>query len=188
MSDDSHQRQPDTPLCVDLDGTLIRGDSLRRAIVELVCRRPWRLFGPALALLLGGRTAFKESLGNVHVPDPAAMPWRTTVLEYLRAQAAAGRRLILATAAPARFAESVARHLGCFESVLSSNPSQNIKGRKKVEAIRAHIGPGPFDYAGDSWTDLPVFAAARQGIVVSRDESLIQRVGTLTRIEKVFRE
>jgi phosphoserine phosphatase len=146
------------------------------------------LVSPSLALLQGGRTAFKDALGHAHVPDPSTLSWRTAVLTYLLGQADAGRRLILATAAPSRFAECVAGHLGCFETVLSSNPHRNIKGERKVEAIRAHIGPIPFDYAGDSWTDLPVFAAARQGIVVSREEAFIRRVGELTRIEKIFRE
>lgn len=179
---------PGIPLCVDLDGTLIVGDSLRQAVFHLVVRRPWALLPPAWALLTGGRTAFKESLGTGYLPEPARMLWRHTVLAYLSEQAGLGRRLVLATAAPRRFAEAVARHLDLFESVISSDARNNIKGTWKVEAIRRHLGEGPFDYAGDSWTDLPVFAAARQGIVVSRDARLIERARTLTRIEKVFPE
>ncbi len=176
------------PLCVDLDGTLIVGDSLRQAVLQLILRRPWLLLPPAAALLTGGRTAFKESLGAGYLPEPARMPWRQTVLAYLSEQAGLGRRLVLATAAPRRFAEAVARHLGLFESVISSDARNNIKGTRKVEAIRTHLGDGPFDYAGDSWTDLPVFAAARQGIVVSRDARLIEKARSLTRIERVFPE
>ena len=179
---------PPTPLCVDLDGTLIIGDSLRQALVKLLRSRPWCLLPPAVALATGGRTAFKESLGRHYTPDPGTMPWRRSVLAYLTNQAALGRRLVLATAAPRLFAETVARHLGLFESVIASDARHNLKGVQKVEAIRRRLGDGPFDYAGDSWTDLPVFAAARQGIIVTRDRRLIQQVGTLTRIEIIFTE
>lgn len=179
---------PRIPLCVDLDGTLIVGDSLRQAVFEQLVRRPWALLPPMAALVTGGRTAFKESLGASYLPEPARMPWRRTVLAYLAEQAALGRRLVLATAAPRRFAEAVARHLGLFESVISSDARKNIKGTRKVEAIRNCLGDGPFDYAGDSWTDLPVFAAARQSIIVTRDTRLVEKARVLTRIEMIFSE
>lgn len=176
------------PLCVDLDGTIIVGDSLRRAFLEQLLKQPFSLSQPLATLLTSGRAAFKESMGELYSLEPHSMPWRNNVLAYLHGQALNGRRLILTTAAPNRFANVVANYLGLFESVISSDARNNIKGMRKVNAIRSHLGNGPFDYAGDSWTDLPVFAASRQVIIVSRDILLIQKAHTLTRIEKIFYE
>jgi phosphoserine phosphatase len=138
--------------------------------------------------LLKGRAAFKDAVARRYHLDPNMLPWRFGVLEFLRTQHVSGRRLVLATAAHRVIGDSVAAYLGFFDAVIASDAKHNLKGENKVKAIRAFTAGGEFDYAGDSWADMPVFAAARRCIVVTRDARLLARVRALGRIETIFDE
>jgi phosphoserine phosphatase len=172
---------------VDLDGTLLAGDTLKLSVVGLLSREPWAMLRP-VAALLQGRAAFKAEVARRHLLDPATLPWRAAVLSFLGDQRSAGRRLVLATAAHRVIAESVAAYLKLFDAVIASDATNNLKGDLKVRAIRVFTAGGEFDYAGDSWADVPVFAAARRCIVVTRDPRLLARVRAVSWIETVFSE
>lgn len=152
------------PLYVDMDGTLLRTDLLKECLAREVVGRPWAL--PRLALVaLGGRPRLKADLAARQPVAVDRLPYHTAVIERLRAEQAAGRRLVLATAGDRRHAEAVAAHLGCFSEVLASEGNTNLKGRNKLAAIQAHA-QGPFAYAGDATADLPIWAAAAEAWVV----------------------
>lgn len=173
------------PLCVDLDGTLIDGDTLIITARALLARAPWH----ALLLpiwLLRGRAALKGEIAARAPFDAAALPWRGDVVAFLRDQRTEGRRLILATAADRRLAVRVAEHLGIFDSVIATEGMHNAKGAGKVLAIRAALGDTPFDYIGDSIADLPVLAAARVGYLVRPSLRLEREARQLAHIERIF--
>src|ERR1700722_12622234 len=99
------------PLYVDLDGTLIATDALWESLLLLVKQRP--LDAARLPLwALRGKAYFKDQIALRVIPDPARLPYRPRMLEFLREQKQAGRRLVLATASHERIAHSVADHLG----------------------------------------------------------------------------
>jgi 4-hydroxybenzoate polyprenyltransferase len=166
------------PLFVDLDGTLIRSDTLWESFAIALRARPWRTVLGFLAIARG-KAAFKEYLSRLGPIDPAALPYREGFVEWLREEKAGGRRIVLATAADRKVAESVAEHLGVFDGVLASDGSRNLKGPAKLEAIQAASDGGPFDYAGNDESDLPIFARSRQAVVVGAPESVIRRANRL---------
>ena len=173
------------PLIVDLDGTLIDGDTLHLSLWALARRRPWAL--PALPVLaLTGRAQFKRFVSDRVTLDAATLPYRLDVLDFVRAEHRAARRVVLATAADQAIADAVAAHLGVFESVIASNGTHNAKGVGKLESIRAHLGDTEFDYMGDSMADVPVFRAARRAYLVCPDVALSEAVRTGCRVEAVF--
>ena len=86
------------PLCVDLDGTLIRTDVLWESLLNLVKRRPWELLRVPF-WWARGRANLKQQLAVRVALDVTALPYHLPFLEFLRAEHAAGRTLILATAA-----------------------------------------------------------------------------------------
>jgi len=173
------------PLVVDLDGTLIDGDTLHLSLRVLARQRPWSL--PALPVLaLTGRAQFKRFVSDRVTLDAATLPYRPDVLEFVRGEHQAARRIVLATAADRPIADAVAAHLGVFESVIASNGTHNAKGVGKLESIRAHLGNAEFDYIGDSIADVPVFRAARRAYLVCPGPALFQAVGTGCRVEAVF--
>ena len=173
------------PLIVDLDGTLIDGDTLHLSLAALARRRPWVV--PLLPFVVaGGRARFKEFVSGYVDLDPASLPYRMEVLDFVRAERGSRRPVILATAAHRRIAEAVAGHLALFDAVIATTAGHNAKGAGKLDAIRAHLGSAEFDYVGDSLADVPVFRAARRSYLVCPDAALQSAVRTGCRVEHVF--
>lgn len=173
------------PLFVDLDGTLIRSDTLWESFAIALRARPWRTaFG--LVALARGRAALKARLGRLGPIDPTVLPYREGFVEWLREEKASGRQIVLATAADRTVAESVAQHLGVFDSILASDGQRNLKGREKLAAIEHASGGQPFDYAGNDESDLPIFERSRQAVVVAAPEAVIRHAGQLDHADTRF--
>jgi phosphoserine phosphatase len=173
------------PLCVDLDGTLIRGDTTWLSIFLLATRKPWLLPGAPIALLRG-RAALKEFLSEHVLPEPERLHWRSSVVEFVRGERRRGRRVILCTAAHRRIADAAAHHLGLFDDVLATEVGHNLKSAAKLDGIRKFIGAKEFDYIGDARADLPVFAAARCAYLVAPTASLLADTRAIAHVEAVF--
>ena len=108
------------PLCVDLDGTLLKTDLLHETLLLLLKAEPWR--APLLPLwLAGGKAAFKRRVAGRVALDAAALPYREDFVAWLRAQKEVGRRLVLATASDGELARAVAGHVGLFDEVVASD-------------------------------------------------------------------
>lgn len=172
-------------LAVDLDGTLVRTDLLRRSAMLLVKKRPWSLlyFG---IWLMRGRAHLKHQIAQRVDLDIAALPYRQDVVAFLAEQRQRGRRLILATASNQKYADQIAAHLGVFSGVIASDHSHNCKGVAKANALIAICPDGVFDYLGDSRADLPVWARARRALVVEPSRRLLITVARCTEVDRVF--
>lgn len=149
----------DTPLYVDLDGTLIRTDAAQELLIESL-KTPSRWTGILRAARQDGRSGIKHALWDEAGFRPELLPYNDDVLSYLRQAREQGRRVILATAADRRVAEAVSAHLALFDGILASEPGNNLKGAAKLEVIRADAGGEPFEYLGDSRADIPIWEAA----------------------------
>jgi phosphoserine phosphatase len=153
------------PLCVDLDGTVIATDLLWEGLFTLIRSRPLDLLRLP-AWLLEGKAAFKRKIAERANVEAATLPYRPEVVEFLKREHEAGRRLVLATAADAKAARAVAEHLGLFDEVLASDGALNRKGPAKLSLLTERFGATGFDYIGDSRADLPLWEAAGQAVVV----------------------
>src|SRR5512132_4279905 len=99
------------PLIVDLDGTLIDGDTLHLSLARLVRERPWLV--PLLPFVtLSGRAQFKRFVSDRVTLPAGSLPYRADVLAFVRRERASARPVLLATAADRRIADVVAAHLG----------------------------------------------------------------------------
>lgn len=180
---------PDTtPLFVDLDGTLVTGDTLWEGLAALAKTSPPRFMMSVLALSRG-RAALKSSVADRVTLGASDLRFNDHVLSFVRAQATK-RRVILATAADRRIAEAVAADLGCFVGVIATSDGKNMKGEAKRFAIEAYLkendlGPA-FDYIGDSQADRSVWTAARHAYVVGETDEAAQQIAGDIAIEKVF--
>jgi phosphoserine phosphatase len=173
------------PLCVDLDGTLIEGDTLHLSLRHLARTAPWKLLALPF-VLLRGRPAFKAWVARQYIPDPAGLVWRTEVVEFLKSERGRGRRIILATAAHRAVADVVVAHLGLFDGVVATESGANVKGKLKAVHIRKSLSCNDFDYIGDSPADLPIFQVARVSYLVAPSPSLSQAAKAVGRIAKEF--
>jgi beta-phosphoglucomutase-like phosphatase (HAD superfamily) len=106
------------PLFVDLDGTLISTDLFWESIVLALKRNILLLFLMPI-WLLGGKANLKLKLASLVDIDAATLPYRTEFVDHLKAEKAKGRRLVLATGSPEKFAQAVADHLGIFDQVMA---------------------------------------------------------------------
>ena len=181
----TEEGRSEPPLCVDLDGTLIEGDTLRISLRYLARTAPWTLLAVPF-LLLRGRPALKAWVARQHIPIPSDLIWRTEVLQFLREERARGRRIVLATAAHKSVADAVCAHLGLFDGVVATETGANVKGRQKTAQIRKSLSCNDFDYIGDSSADIPIFEAARIGYLVAPSASLSAAAKAVGRIAREF--
>lgn len=175
----------DVPLCVDLDGTLVATDMMFESLAYRLKRRPWQL--AVLPLWLPrGLAYFKRRLAQDMVVDAARLPYTAPLVDYLVAERGHGRRLLLVTASDALLAEQIAAHLGLFSEVLASDGKTNLTGRAKAARLVAEFGVKGYDYAGDAWRDLPVWASARGAILVNAGPRLRRAVEKLCPVARSF--
>lgn len=153
------------PLCVDLDHTLVRCDLLHEGMLQVAKARPLRMFA-MVATLTRGRLALKDYIARHAAFDPAALPYRTDLVDHIARERAAGRPIHLVTASPQPWAEAVAQHLGLFDAVQASG-SVNLKGADKA-ALLAGLHPDGYDYVGDARVDRPVWRQARHALRAGR--------------------
>jgi 4-hydroxybenzoate polyprenyltransferase/phosphoserine phosphatase len=158
------------PLVVDLDGTLLRVDTLYELFVLGLFTRPVQTL-LSLFALKNGIAAFKRRLSGIAQLDVGSLPVREELLAYLKQEAAAGREIHLATAAEQAVAAAVAERFSIFRSVQGTDHDVNLKGPRKAERLKG-LFPGGFVYAGDSRADLPVWQSASAAIIVSANPKL----------------
>jgi len=159
------------PLCVDLDGTLIRTDMLHENVLGLAKVSPVSLLS-LVGWLARGKAHLKHQVAERVTVDPAGLPYNEQVLDLIREARAAGRPVVLATASPLSVAQAIADHLGLFDDVIATDPTTNLAAGNKAEALVARYGRQGFDYAGNHRHDLPIFAVSRNAHLVSSSGGL----------------
>jgi 4-hydroxybenzoate polyprenyltransferase/phosphoserine phosphatase len=152
------------PLCVDLDGTLIKSDSLFDGVCQFVRLNPLRFWQLAL-WLAKGRARLKAEVARRAPLDASRLPYNTKLLNYLQAEQRQGRQLYLTSGADGSLAERVAAYLGIFSAVLASDGVTNLTSRKKLALLKARFGE--FDYIGNSRADLPLLAQAQEAMLAN---------------------
>jgi 4-hydroxybenzoate polyprenyltransferase len=169
-AEDRHSSDVGVPLCVDLDGTLVKSDTLVDSVFALARQDPLALLSIP-AWLLRGRAAFKMHIGRAVKLDVTTLPYNRPLLKFLFEQYAAGRPIYLATAADRELAERVTEHLGIFTGVLASDGACNLAGENKYNAFRERFGDG-FAYVGNAAPDLPALTRCAEPMVANPTGSL----------------
>jgi 4-hydroxybenzoate polyprenyltransferase/phosphoserine phosphatase len=173
--DEAIEMVEDVPLVVDMDGTLIKVDSLHEAFVQALARTPLYTMR-ALLTLKRGPAAFKAAIADCVLPDPETVPVNEEVLELIKQAKIEGRRVYLATAADRRFAKAISDAIGLFDGIFASGDGINLKGKAKADQLANRFGVRGFDYIGNDATDIPVWRVARAALVVGTSRNLAKRV------------
>ena len=173
------------PLAVDLDGTLVLTDTLHESALRAVREHPLASLQMPL-WLMQGKAHLKQKLAGLTAFDPASLPYNQALLQWLKAEHAHGRKLVLCTAADRSIATAVADHLGIFDEVMASDGSTNLSSHRKADALEARFGAGGFDYAGNARPDLEVWQRARHAIVVNAGASVERAARKQSEVERVF--
>ncbi|RRA50063.1 UbiA family prenyltransferase [Acidipila sp. EB88] len=159
------------PLCVDLDGTLVKCDTLIDTLLLMV-----RTHTRDLALVPGwiarGKATLKREVTARIRLDVATLPYNQPLLQYLELERGRGRRLYLATGADSALADRVAKYLGLFDGVLASDGRTNLTGHNKLRSFEERFGAGGFDYIGNARPDVPLLCHAGTAMTANPDAAL----------------
>lgn len=157
-------------LCVDLDGTLVKSDTLVDSTLALARYRP-ELLLKIPGWLMQGKAALKRHITSSVSLDVEHLPYNRELLQYLEQQHAEGRPIYLATAADSALAHRIAEHLGLFTGVLASDGNLNLAGHNKLAAFRQTFGDN-FCYIGNALPDLPLLQNCHHPMVANPTRSL----------------
>lgn len=167
IEDTAVQAQSEIPLCVDLDGTLVKSDTfhdslcvLLRSHPSMLLRIPGWLLAPGKR---GGKARVKAEVASFAPLDATHLPYNQPLLRFLAEQHRQGRQIYLATGADVSLAKRVAKHLGLFSGVLASdgkNDSVNLTGNHKLAALQQRFPV--FDYVGNATADVPALSHSRR--------------------------
>ncbi len=159
------------PLCVDLDGTLVKSDTLVDSVLALVRQNPRALLSIP-GWLSQGKAKFKQHVTSAVTIDVAVLPYNKPLLEFLFHQHAQGREIYLATAADRSLADRIAEHHPIFKGVLASDGANNLAGNNKLQAFRALFGER-FSYIGNARPDIPILVGCLEPMVANPDAALM---------------
>ena len=163
------------PICVDLDGSLSKSDTLVDSICALGRQHPLRLLQMPL-WLAQGKAGFKREMARHVELDVNHLPYNQHLVQTLRDQKAAGHDIYLATGADHALAVRVAAHLGIFNGVFASDGATNLTGARKLQLLESKFIATGFDYIGNSTTDLPLLKAANQAALANPSRALASRL------------
>lgn len=168
------------PICTDLDGTLVNTDLLIEGFLNILSSRRGMMRLPKL--LTSSRADFKRRVGEFADLKVELLPYNSELIAFLRKQKQAGRPIVLATACDRKTAEAVARHLGLFAEIISSDGVRNLKGEMKSRELVRRFGRKGFDYVGNHRADLPVWREANGIVVVNASRAVLseaRKIGNL---------
>lgn len=173
-----------TPLCVDLDDSLLRSDLLFEGFAKALTSN----FAAVIGFLL--RVRVNKAEAKVALADSISLnidriPVNQDVLHFVLEQAKV-RDVYLVTASPQKWGIAVGNRFNVFTDVFSTTRDLNLKGANKESLLIDKFGRGGFDYLGDSEADLKVWRSCRNAYVVSRKDSLISGAKAVANVERVF--
>ena len=154
------------PLVTDLDGSLIKIDSIFESTILCIKSNIFNIFLIPF-LILKGKNHFKNFVTDHSSLDPSLFPYNSEVLNLLKENKAIGRRIVLSTATTENIAKSVSDHLNIFDEVIFSSRDHNNRANNKAQKLEELYGIKGYDYIGDSIADLQVFESCRKYYLVN---------------------
>lgn len=172
------------PLCVALDGTLTPIDTLSESLLTFIKQSPGSILPLAMWWGKGKAHVRNELAAHVRL-DPASVPLRSELVEWLETEHASGRKLVLVTAADRRTAADFAAYLKMFDEVIAGDGREELRGPVKRRVLVDRYGERGFDYVGADAADEDIWTAGRHAIVVG-DSRLAAQVSRSTPVERTF--
>lgn len=174
------------PLCVDLDGTLSKSDTLHELLLLALKTKPWVLI-KCLFWVFESKSIFKSKLSQEIELNPASLVYNQSIINYIQKERGS-REVYLVTGSHQKTALSVSEHLGFFDGVLATDHEINLTGLQKRNALCARFGNNQYEYIGNESKDYSVWETAGLVSAVSSNEDFIKGVRSKYPEANVFRE
>jgi 4-hydroxybenzoate polyprenyltransferase len=175
------------PLCVDLDGTLLKSDLLFETLISFIKKNfftfPFKLF----FWVLHGKAFLKYKLAENSSVNILNLPYNEELIQWLKDEKNNNNRyLVLVTAANKKLAQKIFDNFIFFDQLIASDITSNYSGKQKANILINFFGAKGFDYVGNSWVDLNVWKFSRNAIVVDPPFFLINKIKGILKIKKIF--
>jgi 4-hydroxybenzoate polyprenyltransferase len=167
------------PLCVDLDGTLIKTDSIIETIIIAIRKSPFIIVLLPF-WLIRGKNYFKNKIVSFGIPDVTLFPYNQPVIDRILTARTQGRKIILTSASKESIVKAVGEHLNLFDELIYSSDNYNNRSENKVKLLVRKFGERGFDYVGNGYADLPVFAYTNKSILISDNKHLIKKAESIS--------
>lgn len=187
-------------IIVDLDGTLIKTDSLIESVVSVLKDNPFRTFS-LISKLLKGKVDFKKYVFE-HCDFSSlaeTFPVNSELVDYLKEEKENGSTLYLISASDERAVKATAEALtlsALFDGIYGTKNSFNLKGENKLEFIKKNFeitsSGSEIFYCGDNssdisvWKDKSISGAVLVGNKTKKLEKHLNNVNCNNKIVKVF--
>ncbi|MDR1375389.1 MAG: hypothetical protein LBJ45_01065 [Holosporaceae bacterium] len=163
------------PICVDLDGTLVRNDVTMMALKMYIAKNILRIF-KVFYWFLHGRAHLKHKLAKNVSLDASSLDYNRKFLDFIIGERKKGRRIFLATACNQNYAHEIADFLNIFDGVFASNEHVNLRAEAKAMALKAIFGQNGFVYAGNSKDDIKVWDSSAECILVAPQKTALKKM------------
>lgn len=185
MLEGGNADQQPVPLLVDVDGSLIRTDTLFETLLLVLKASPWLIFMMPF-WLLKSRQFLKEQLAKRSSLKVALLPYRADVISYLEDQFTTHKRkIILCTGSWHQIADDIGALYPWVDSVVATTADKNLTGKNKAQWAVNTFGERGFDYLGNEEKDLALWKVSRHALVVGSDK-LAKKAAKVTVVEKKF--
>ncbi len=161
-------------LLVDLDGTLIRSDSLFELLFSALKANPLLLFLFPIYLFCSISYA-KSLLAHKYLKTLPRQPFSDNVLDYVKKRKEKGDKIYLLTAANIVLARRIVKDLNLFDAIYASTKRVNLKGKNKAAFIVKKFGKNVADYIGNDNSDIDVWKISRKVVVANANSSLVAK-------------
>lgn len=172
------------PLLVDLDGSLIKTDTLYETALLYLKMHPLRFY-MLIVWFFRGKHVLKGELSKKTNLNVDLLPYRQDVLEYLKNKHDSGIKIILCTGSWIDLASRIANKFPFIDEVYATDNDTNLTGLEKAEWAKERFGIHSYDYLGNERKDLLIWKSARKAIVVGSDK-LASAAGKVTELEKHY--
>ena len=161
------------PICVDLDGTLIRNDISIETALKFMSSGVIHIF-KLIYWLCYGIAYTKYRISQYIDINPSELDYNNNLLMFLKIKKREGYKLFLATGSTMKYANQIADYLKIFSDVFASNQNNNLIAKNKAQKLEQVFGNKGFIYVGNSIDDIPVWKKAKQCLVVSPNSKVIK--------------
>jgi len=168
------------PLCVDLDGTLLRTDTLLECLVLLMKERPFALLFVPL-WVFRGKSYLKTMCAQRVSFTGKSFPYNSDVVKFIESQDD-DREMVLVTGAHESLANSISEDCGLFDRVAGSSEHINLTGSNKLNWLVEQYGENGFDYIGNDKDDLKIWPHARKALAVSTPNGIQKSASNLAQV------
>lgn len=170
------------PICIDLDGTLIKDDVTQKSFWIYLRRRWFNLAYAIYWFCSGGMARMKKNIAKQVMINPDTLEYNLEFLAFIKKKRADGHKLFLATGSDELYARAVSEHLKIFDGVFASNGVVNLKAQAKADCLSSEFGKQGFTYAGNSLDDIPVWKKACEVIIVSPSSNVMNKMRSVDHI------